>query len=185
MTRKCSKHVGAIALAAIVLIAALSPAAAYGGKDRKKLPQVDFAVAAFEESKGRVGIAVKVQRASEVTVVYAGAQSEAVKVVATTFWWDTEFDAIAQDCYRIVVQARNEHGAVSRRIGAGRLGTAGCADCGDAELSVSRARHKVKKAKAAVRKADSARDRRAARHRLRKAKARLARAEQRLDVCLS
>jgi hypothetical protein len=178
-----TNHIRALALASIlVATGALTPLTADAGKQANKLPRADLALAAFEATEGRVGIAVKVENATSVTVVYNGATREAVPV-APTKWWNAEFDGGAQNCYRIIVRARNQHGTISRRLGAGQVGTAGCADCGDAETAVTRAHHKVKHAKAALRNADSPSERHDARHKLKKAKRRLASAEQRLEAC--
>ena len=180
-----TNRIRALALVgAVIALGALAPLA-HAGKKADKLPRADFALAVFEQAEGRVGIAVKVENATSVTVVYNGATREAVNILPAIFWWSVEFNGGPQDCYRIVVRARNQHGTISRQLGAGRLGTAGCSDCGDAEQAVARAHHKVKHARAALRRADSPSERRAAKRRLAKAKKRLARADQRLQACLA
>lgn len=158
---------------------------AQAGKKKRDLPDASFAVAAFEETEGRVGIAVKVQNADAVSVTYAGNSRDAVKVIPANFWWDTEFDGVAQTCYRITVRATNANGTIERRLGAGLLGTEGCADCGDAEAKVGRMSHKVKRARRVLRRADSKLEKRVAKRRLARATKRLNRAQANLDACLA
>ena len=87
--------------------------------------------------------------------------------------WNASFDGGVQNCYRITVRARNGEGTVERGMGAGLLGTGGCADCSGAEAKVGQWRHKVKHAKKVLRRADSKSESRVAKRRLARAKDRL------------
>ena len=165
-------------------IGAVAGPQAYAAQKDRNLPEIDIALAAFKETEGSVGIAVKVQKADAVSVAYGGVQRDATKVIATSFWWDTSFNGAAQSCYRITVRARNDHGTVERRVGAGLLGTTGCVDCSEAEAKVGQKKHKVKRARAAVRNADSKSEARTAKRRLARAKNRLQKALVQLEACL-
>lgn len=169
----------------MLVIGVVAPALADAAKKNRHLPDASFAVASFEETEGRIGIAVKVSNAEAVSVQYAGVRREAVKINPTIFWWNAAFNGAAQDCYRVIVRARNDHGTIERRVGAGLLGTNGCADCSDLEAKVGKFNHRVKRARAAVRDADSKRERRLARRKLARAKNRLQNAQARLEACLT
>jgi hypothetical protein len=173
---------------AIVLVAALAvalvPAAVTAAKKKKGTPpQVELAVAVYEEADGTVRFGVNVEGAERVDVSFEGVRQNAVSVHPSDHWWDVYFPGALRDCYRIVVHAANADGSVDRAVGAGRLGTAGCASCDEAEHSRAIAQHKVKRARAHLRNADSAEERRKARRHLRRANRRLDRAEQLLAQC--
>jgi hypothetical protein len=164
----------------------MAAAPAHAAKKKQKgLPDVDFAVAVYEEANGTVEIAVNVHDAHRVRITFEGATQDAGTQAPQTTWWSAVFEGGLRDCYRIVVHASNDRGGVDRRVGAGRLGTAGCVDCSEAESAVARADHKVKRARKLLRRADSPGERRDAKRKLRRAERRLDRAEQRLENCLS
>jgi hypothetical protein len=179
------------ALLAALLVGALAialiPAAAASAKKKKKgpVPEVEFAVAAYEEADGTVRFGVNAENATRVDITFEGDRLNAVSVISTDYWFEQYFPGSLRDCYRIVVHAANDAGRVDRAIGAGRLGTAGCQSCDEAEHQRGIAAHKVKRARAHLRKADTAEERRHARRHLRRAKRRLDRAEQRLEQCLA
>jgi hypothetical protein len=168
----------------VVGIAGVAAPDAGAAKKKRDLPTISIALASYEETEGRVGIAVKVQSADEVSVTYGGVRENATKVTATNFWWNASFDGGLQNCYRITVRARNGEGTVERGTGAGLLGTEGCADCSGAEAKVAEWRHKVKHAKKVLRRADSKSETRVAKRRLARAKDRLQRAQATLEACL-
>ena len=116
-----------IALAALAALALL-PADAAAKKRKKHLPQIDVAMATYEESEGGVTFALRVERADSVVVTYHGQRSEAFRQNAMPDWWQTPVfaGAPAVNCYRIQVTARNQRRAITREVEAGRLGTRGC-----------------------------------------------------------
>jgi hypothetical protein len=183
IVRHGCRHSTWLAIVAVA-VAAMGATSAQAAK-AKRVPSIEFAVAVYEEANGSVKMAVKVEGASHVSISFEGARRDAVRTVASDQWWNADFNGTVRDCYRIVVHAANERGQVDRRLGAGRLGTAGCANCDEAEQARARAHHKVKRARALLRDADSQGERRHARHRLRRAKRRLDGAEQRLESCLA
>jgi hypothetical protein len=179
------RRIAPVVLAALA-IAAMAAVPAHAAKKKEKgLPDVDFAVAVFEEANGTVEIAVNVHDANSVRITFEGATHDAATQAPQTTWWSAIFEGSVRDCYRIVVHASNDRGSADRRIGAGRLATAGCVDCSEAESAAAQAHHKVKRARTLLRRADSADERRDAKRRLRRAERRLDRAEQRLESCLA
>lgn len=116
-----------ITLASVVLA---TPEGLAKKKKSKHLPSIDFAVASYEEADGTVGIAVKVRRTDGVSIRYQGVPREAAPTPAQDYWWETRFEAPAQQCYPVVVRAVNRRGAVKRSIGAGLVGTPGCGGFG-------------------------------------------------------
>ena len=179
---------GRARLAALLLAAlaiALIPAATTGAKKKGPVPEVEFAVAAYEEADGTVRFGVNAENATRVDITFEGERRNAVSVTQTDYWFEQYFPGGLRDCYRIVVHAANDAGRVERAIGAGRLGTAGCQSCDEAEHSRAIAAHKVRRARARLRRADTGEELRHARRHLRRAKRRLDRAEQRLEQCLA
>lgn len=174
------------ALLVAAVAVALVPAAAHGAKKKKgPVPDVEFAVAVYEEADGTVRFGVNAEGALRVDVTFEGVRQNAASVHPSDHWWNVYFPGALRDCYRIVVHAANNAGRVERTIGAGRLGTPGCNSCDEAEHSRAVAAHKVKRARVHLRNADSGEERRDARRHLRRAKRRLDRAEQRLEQCLA
>src|SRR5829696_2262746 len=119
--------------AVLVLVIAMAVAAPAGQAAKKRgrhAPRVDFAVAAFEEAEGTVGIAVKVRNAARVSVEFEGVRQDATPTPGSSWWWDARFPAASQQCYPMVVRASNARGAVKKSTGAGMLGTPGCGGFG-------------------------------------------------------